>query len=138
MIASFHDLATVELNEAAQYYERDSPGLGAAFVTEVERCTAVILEHPEASLIVTGAIRRRLPQNLGIRGWSPQDAGGVGRSHQGSYVRSAPSSLTLETLIWTRVTSSIFAMRPRPSCLRELKWFPARVAGRCRCLARNT
>ncbi len=60
MIASFHDLAKVELNEAAQYYERDSPGLGAAFVTEVERCTAAILEHPEASPIVTGAIRRRL------------------------------------------------------------------------------
>ena len=60
MIASFHDLAKVELNEAAQYYERDSPGLGAAFVTEAERCTAAILEHPEASPIVTGAIRRRL------------------------------------------------------------------------------
>ena len=60
MIASFHDLAKVELNEAAQYYERDSPGLGAAFVTEVERCTAAILEHPEAGPIVTGAIRRRL------------------------------------------------------------------------------
>ena len=60
MIASFHDLAKVELNEAAQYYDRDSPGLGAAFVAEVEGCTAAILEHPEASPIVTGAIRRRL------------------------------------------------------------------------------
>ena len=60
MIASFHDLAKVELNEAAQYYERDSPGLRAAFVTEAERCTVAILEHPKASPIVTGAIRRRL------------------------------------------------------------------------------
>ena len=60
MVASFHDLAKVELNEAAQYYDRDSPGLGAAFVAEVERGTAAILEHPEASPIVTGAIRRRL------------------------------------------------------------------------------
>ena len=60
MMASFHDLAKVELNEAAQYYERDSPGLGAALVAEVERCTAAILEHPEASPIVTGAVRRRL------------------------------------------------------------------------------
>ena len=60
MVASFHDLAKVELNEAAQYYDRDSPGLGAAFVAEVERSTAAILEHPEASPIVTGAIRRRL------------------------------------------------------------------------------
>ena len=59
MTASFHDLAKVELNEAAQYYERDSPGLGVAFVAEVERCTATILEHPEASPIVMGTIRRR-------------------------------------------------------------------------------
>ena len=28
MIASFHNLAKVELNEAARYYERRSPGLG--------------------------------------------------------------------------------------------------------------
>ena len=60
MIAAFHDLAKVELNEAAQYYERDSPWLGAAFVAEVERCTAAIFEHPEASPIVMGTIRRRL------------------------------------------------------------------------------
>ena len=60
MIASFHDLAKVELNEAAQYYERDSQGLGVAFVAEAERCTAAILEHPEASPIVMGTIRRRL------------------------------------------------------------------------------
>ena len=60
MVASFHDLPKVELNEAAQYYDRDSPGLGAALVSEVERSTAAILEHLEASPIVTGAIRRRL------------------------------------------------------------------------------
>ena len=60
MVASFHDLAKVELNEAAQYYEGESPGLGEAFVAEVEHCTAAILEHPGASPIVTRAIRRRL------------------------------------------------------------------------------
>ena len=60
MIASFHDLAKVELNEAAHYYERESPGLGTAFVAEVERCTAAILEHPQASPVVRGTIRRRL------------------------------------------------------------------------------
>ena len=36
MLVSFHDLAKVELNEAAQYYERGSRDLGEAFVTEVE------------------------------------------------------------------------------------------------------
>ena len=60
MFASFHDLAKVELEEASQYYDRKTAGLGAAFVAEVERCTAAILAHPEAGPIVKGAIRRRL------------------------------------------------------------------------------
>ena len=64
MIASFHDLAKGELNEAARYYEQRSPGLGTAFVAEVERCTAAIVEHPEMSPIVTGTIRRRLLQRF--------------------------------------------------------------------------
>ena len=64
MIASFHDLAKVELNEAARYYERRSPGLGTAFVAEVERCTAAIVEHPEMSPIVMGTIRRKLLQRF--------------------------------------------------------------------------
>ena len=60
MFASFHDLAEVELNEAAQYYEAKGTGLGAAFLTEAERCLAVILEHPESSPVVLGPVRRRL------------------------------------------------------------------------------
>jgi hypothetical protein len=39
MLVSFHALAKLELNEAAEYYERESAGLGQAFITEVERCT---------------------------------------------------------------------------------------------------
>ena len=60
MVASFHDLAKVELNEAAQYYERESPGLGTAFLAEVEHSTAAILQYPEASPIIVGSLRRRL------------------------------------------------------------------------------
>ena len=60
MLVSFHDLAKVELNEAAQYYERESPGLGQAFVTEVERCTDEIVRYPDAGLVLRGPIRRRL------------------------------------------------------------------------------
>ena len=43
MLVSFHDLATLELNEAAQYYENESAGLGQSFITEVERCTEEIV-----------------------------------------------------------------------------------------------
>ena len=34
----FHRLAEYELNEAAQYYDLEDPGLGAAFLDEVDRC----------------------------------------------------------------------------------------------------
>ena len=38
---TYHRLAELELCDAAQYYEAESPGLGAAFLNEVERCTAL-------------------------------------------------------------------------------------------------
>ena len=56
----FHRLANRELHEAAQYYEVESPGLGAAFLTEVERGLWSIAEHPEAGVILRGSVRRRL------------------------------------------------------------------------------
>jgi plasmid stabilization system protein ParE len=60
MLVSFHDLAKLELNEAAAYYEHESAGLGQAFITEVQRCTEEITRFPEAGLVVREAIRRRL------------------------------------------------------------------------------
>ena len=60
MVASFHDLAKVELNEAMQYYEAESLGLGAAFLAEVERSNTAIAEHPEAAPVLGGSVRRRL------------------------------------------------------------------------------
>lgn len=58
--ARFHRLARHELIEAAEYYEGESPGLGAAFLDAVEACTAAILDHPEAGLAIQREIRRRL------------------------------------------------------------------------------
>ncbi len=57
---SYHRLARRELNEAAQYYESESPRLGAAFLDEVERCTQAIVTFPEAGPLITATIRRRL------------------------------------------------------------------------------
>jgi hypothetical protein len=34
----FHELAEQELNEAAQYYDLEEPGLGSTFLDDVERC----------------------------------------------------------------------------------------------------
>lgn len=60
MNGSFHRLAERELNDAAQYYELESQGLGASFLQEVDRCLRLIDEHPEAGAILRGAVRRRL------------------------------------------------------------------------------
>jgi plasmid stabilization system protein ParE len=60
VIVSFHPLAERELNDAAQYYDMESEGLGAAFLGEVERCCGAILAHPEAGPAIRGVVRRRL------------------------------------------------------------------------------
>ena len=56
----FHRLADRELNEAAQYYDLENPGLGSSFLEEVDRCLQSIENHPEAGVILRGSIRRRL------------------------------------------------------------------------------
>ena len=60
MIVSFHELAERELNEAAEYFNQRKTGLGAAFITEVQRCSEAILQYPEAGLLILGTTRRRL------------------------------------------------------------------------------
>lgn len=60
MVLSFHELAERELNDAAQYYDREQAGLGAAFIADVQRCTDAILAHPEAGPVIRGRVRRRL------------------------------------------------------------------------------
>jgi toxin ParE1/3/4 len=56
----FHRLAEYELNEAAQYYDLEEPGLGAAFLEEIDRCLQSIQAAPEAGAILGGTVRRRL------------------------------------------------------------------------------
>ena len=56
----FHRLAERELNEAAQYYDREEPGLGSSFLQEVDRCLESIGAHPEEGAILRGSVRRRL------------------------------------------------------------------------------
>lgn len=44
----FDDFARVELDEAAAYYEFESPGLGLRFHEEVRKAVERIREHPGA------------------------------------------------------------------------------------------
>ena len=60
MSVSFNALAERELNDAAHYYELESPGLGFAFLSEAERVCAAIEAYPEAAPAVLDDIRRRL------------------------------------------------------------------------------
>ena len=56
---SFHQLAERELNDAALYYERESPGLGIKFLEEIEHYVNGIVTNPETGQKVRGNVRRR-------------------------------------------------------------------------------
>jgi plasmid stabilization system protein ParE len=56
----FHRLAERELTDAAEYFEHESAGLGAAFLAEIERCVADITAFPQAGHEVAASVRRRL------------------------------------------------------------------------------
>jgi toxin ParE1/3/4 len=57
---SFHRLAERELNDAALYYDQESPGLGIAFLNEVEAYVESIVKNPNAGTKIRGQVRRRL------------------------------------------------------------------------------
>ena len=57
---SFHELADIELNETAQYYESESDGLGVAFLDEVERSIEHIQNYPKAAPVILKCVRRKL------------------------------------------------------------------------------
>ena len=56
----FHRLAELELNDAALYYERESPGLGTKFLDEIENYVAGIVTNPDAGQKVRRNVRRRI------------------------------------------------------------------------------
>jgi len=67
----YHPLAEQELTVAALYYEERAAGLGADFLTEVERTEAFLTQVPAAGRILSGGNRRvslrRFPYHLIFR-----------------------------------------------------------------------
>jgi len=61
-------LAEEEFTEAAEYFERESPGLGVTFIDAVEACVAEIVEFPEAGVF---PISCRIRSNPTTSGCSP-------------------------------------------------------------------
>jgi plasmid stabilization system protein ParE len=55
-----HPAAQRELDEAAAYYDAEGPGLGAAFIDEVEHALRQIRTFPEAALPARGPVRRKV------------------------------------------------------------------------------
>jgi len=65
---SFHELAELELNDAAIFFESETEGLGFRFLAAVESAVTQIEQHPEASPIIDQDVRskvlRRFPYSI--------------------------------------------------------------------------
>jgi plasmid stabilization system protein ParE len=53
-----HPEARREFNDAIDYYERESPGLGLIFANEVDTGFARIRQYPDAAPLVAKRVRR--------------------------------------------------------------------------------
>jgi plasmid stabilization system protein ParE len=58
MKIEFHPEASAEFQEAAVYYEKEVPGLGRAFISEVERVAELIGAHPVIGNPIDETFRR--------------------------------------------------------------------------------
>ncbi len=59
-IFSIHEAAEVEINEAADFYDIESPGLGTAFINEIGRGIEITTCFPEAAPLIQGRVRRKI------------------------------------------------------------------------------
>lgn len=56
---SIHEVAEAEINEAADFYDSKSPGLGSVFIDEIRGAIERIAEYPEAALLIRGRVRKK-------------------------------------------------------------------------------
>ncbi len=59
-LASFHPMAEIEMNEAAEFYDNREMGLGVAFINEVERVVKSIRQNPESAPIILKTVRSKI------------------------------------------------------------------------------
>lgn len=57
---SIHEVADTEINEAADFYDLESPKLGGMFIDEIQRALQSIVEFPDAAPLIRGRIRKRI------------------------------------------------------------------------------
>ena len=58
-LLSIHEAAEAEINEAADFYDIESSGLGSVFIDEIQRAIVNISEFPEAAPLIRGRVRKR-------------------------------------------------------------------------------
>ena len=54
-----HESAETEINEAANFYDREDQGLGNLFLVELKRAIEEIIRFPETGSILSGTIRKK-------------------------------------------------------------------------------
>jgi len=68
---TFRRAAHAEFIEAAAWYESQRPNLGVEFISEIDRCVALVAEQPQIYVVVYKGIRRitakRFPYNVYFR-----------------------------------------------------------------------
>jgi toxin ParE1/3/4 len=60
MRVRFHPAAELELSEAADYYDQESPGLGAELVAAIRIATDLVSRYPKMAPRAHGAVRRKM------------------------------------------------------------------------------
>jgi toxin ParE1/3/4 len=58
-LLSIHEIAEVEINDVADFYDIVNPGLGTVFIDEIHRIIQSINMFPEAAPIIRGRIRKK-------------------------------------------------------------------------------
>jgi plasmid stabilization system protein ParE len=58
-LLSIHEAAEAEINEAADFYDIESSGLGSVFIDEIQRAIVNISEFPEVAPLIRGRVRKR-------------------------------------------------------------------------------
>jgi toxin ParE1/3/4 len=57
---SIHEVAEAEINEAADFYDLESPGLGGVPLDEIQRTFQRIVDFPDAAPLIRGCVRERI------------------------------------------------------------------------------
>ena len=58
-LLSIHEAAEFEINEAADFYDIESPGLGNVLIAEIQRGIESISQFPAAAPLIRGRARKK-------------------------------------------------------------------------------